>query len=230
MAKLSPQQKRLRTLRRNQAIRAARRRTTPMDRLYGEGAHDGPAIFRRLLWVSQRRGISLEELPAIGDTVTPALVSFVERHKISLDWLICGGLADLRKMLRAERQPPSTNGAPEERAARAAAVSPYEIMAAVEARMPEKLKEASRRCTLKQDGTPDRRTLNRGSNPLRAKIIKLSDSVTIVGKVIHRRRGFDPATLSPSIRREWIATLEHGKELAQAMVYDFIEAQQALSG
>ena len=86
----------------------------------------------------------------------------------------------------------------------------------------------------KRDGTPDRRTAghrgNAGCNPLRAKHIEISDSVTIVGKVVHRRRGFDPATLSPALRREWIATLEHGKALAQAMVYDFLEAQRVLSG
>ena len=102
MTKLTPQQKRTRTRRRNAARRAAERLNTPEGRLTSIGASDPPAIRRRLLWFSQRQGIPAKELPPVGTTITAPLVNFARRHDVSLDWLIRGHLVDLRKMLRDE--------------------------------------------------------------------------------------------------------------------------------
>jgi hypothetical protein len=108
----------------------------------------------------------------------------------------------------------SKNGTPEERAAKSA--PPAAILDMDDDRL-----DGRRRGIGKKHS---------GDNPLRAMFLAMQDSVTIVGKVVYRRHGFDPSTLSPSVRREWQATLRDGAKQARSIADEFDGAIRALGG
>lgn len=106
MAKLTPSQKRTRTRRRNAARRRAMLPERPKDRLIQAGCADRAQIQKRLLWFAQARGIPVEQVPTVRNCPTPELLTFCKVHQISLDWMLEGGMAELRVMLRqAPRKP-----------------------------------------------------------------------------------------------------------------------------
>lgn len=67
-----------------------------------------------------------------------------------------------------------------------------------------------------------------GNNPLRDVFLSVSASVTIVGKVVHRRLGFDPSTLDRTTTEEWLKELRFGSERANRLARKFDEAAEQL--
>lgn len=110
MAKLTPSQKRTRTRRRNAAKRRAMLPEGPKDRLIQAGCSDRAQIQKRLLWFAQARGIPVSQVPTVRSCPTPELLTFCKVHQVNLDWMLEGGLTELRAMLR---QPPRREAAPE---------------------------------------------------------------------------------------------------------------------
>jgi hypothetical protein len=103
MTKLTTSEKRTRTRRRNAAKRrrlAAERATTGEERLNADGASNSVMIYKRLLWLAQRRGIPVADVPRVGPAMTIQLKDFCLKHGVSFDWMLTGELPALRDMLR----------------------------------------------------------------------------------------------------------------------------------
>jgi hypothetical protein len=54
--------------------------------------------------IARERGLSDIEIAAALNCGTAAVLAFADKHRISLDWLVCGDLGGLRKTVRAYRQ------------------------------------------------------------------------------------------------------------------------------
>jgi hypothetical protein len=93
--------KRALTRRRNAAFRLRQRRKTPLGRLHTDGSCKPENIHRRLLWLAYERQIPEKQLPKT--TRDDDLLDFAERYHISLDWLICGDLKGLHRMMGKPR-------------------------------------------------------------------------------------------------------------------------------
>jgi hypothetical protein len=86
---------------------AARRKAA--DRLARDGAHSMDAIRRRVQAIAQERNLQPADIAKLMHKriSTSHAVAFCEKHKISLDWLLCGDLQGLHRMTKeAKADPP----------------------------------------------------------------------------------------------------------------------------
>jgi hypothetical protein len=94
---------RLTLARRREAAKQLRDwRNSPRGRLDADGASKREQISRRALWLA--REWQLPACPKIGRTMTPGLVDYCQTHHVSLDWLLCGDLEGLQRMMQARRE------------------------------------------------------------------------------------------------------------------------------
>jgi len=73
------------------------------DRLRRDGAHSMDAIRRRVRAIAQERNLQPADITKLMHkriSNQPRL-AFAEKHKISLDWLLCGDLKGLQRMMQA---------------------------------------------------------------------------------------------------------------------------------
>jgi hypothetical protein len=93
------------TRRRNAARRVALRRKTACGRLSTDGAFHVTNIRRRLQWLANEYQIPKSELPKVTPSPTPTeeLCDFIEKYRISYDWLIAGDLKGLLHMTNQRR-------------------------------------------------------------------------------------------------------------------------------
>jgi hypothetical protein len=70
------------------------------DRLNRDGAHSIDAIHRRVRAIAQERNLQPSDIAKLmyKRISTPHALAFCEKHKVSLDWLLCGDLQGLRRM------------------------------------------------------------------------------------------------------------------------------------
>ena len=72
----------------------------------------------RLAWLVWDKGLLTTELPKVGKCMTPELAASCMKHRVSLDWLLCGDMKGLLQMVRGEIGEPvpkrSTALSPEE--------------------------------------------------------------------------------------------------------------------
>ena len=69
------------------------------DRLKRDGAYSLDAIRRRVRAIAQERNLQPADIAKMMHkrTSTPHAMAFCEKHKISMDWLLCGDLQGLRR-------------------------------------------------------------------------------------------------------------------------------------
>jgi hypothetical protein len=91
--------KRALTRRRNAARRLAARRKTPLGRLHTDGSCKPENVRRRLQWLACERQIPEKDLPKVQCNPTDELFDFAEKYHVSLDWLLCGDLKGLHRMM-----------------------------------------------------------------------------------------------------------------------------------
>jgi hypothetical protein len=89
------------TRRRNAAKRRRIRRKTAEGRLSTDDASSPEQMNRRALWIAIEW--HLPRCPKIGSTMTPELADWCQTHGVSFDWLLCGDLKDLQRMMEARR-------------------------------------------------------------------------------------------------------------------------------
>ena len=77
-------------------------RNSPRGRLEADGAMKSMHMNRRALWLCLQLG--LPPCPKIGRTMSPALADYCKTHGVSMDWLLCGDLSGLQRMMRARRE------------------------------------------------------------------------------------------------------------------------------
>jgi hypothetical protein len=70
---------------------------SPMGRLQADGASKSGQMNRRVLWLAWEW--QLPRCPKIGRTMTPGLVDYCKTHGVSMDWLLCGDLKGLHRMM-----------------------------------------------------------------------------------------------------------------------------------
>jgi hypothetical protein len=70
------------------------------DRLNRDGAHSMDAIRRRVRALAQERNLQPAEFAKLmyKRISTTHAMAFCEKHKISMDWLLCGDLKGLQRM------------------------------------------------------------------------------------------------------------------------------------
>ena len=70
------------------------------DRLNRDGAHSMDAIRRRVRAIAQERNLQPADIAKLMHKriITGHAVAFCEKHKISMDWLLCGDLKGLQRM------------------------------------------------------------------------------------------------------------------------------------
>src|SRR5258707_3505299 len=70
------------------------------DRLRRDGAHSMDAIRRRVRAIAQERNLQPADIAKLmyKRISTTHTLAFAEKHKISLDWLLCGDLKGLQRM------------------------------------------------------------------------------------------------------------------------------------
>ena len=86
---------------------AARRKAA--DRLKRDGAYSLVAIRRRVRAIAQERNLQPADIAKLMHKriSTTHAMAFCEKHKISMDWLLCGDLQGLRRMTQeAKAKPP----------------------------------------------------------------------------------------------------------------------------
>jgi hypothetical protein len=91
------------TRRRNKVRRMAQRRKTARGRLSTDGAYHVTNIRRRLQWLAHEYSIFASALPKITPAPTDELCDFIEKYRISYDWLIGGDVKGLHKMTNERR-------------------------------------------------------------------------------------------------------------------------------
>jgi hypothetical protein len=76
-------------------------RRKAVDRLDRDGAHSLDAIRRRVRAIAQERNLQPADIAKMMHKriSTPNALAFCEKHKISLDWLLCGDLKGLQRMI-----------------------------------------------------------------------------------------------------------------------------------
>jgi hypothetical protein len=87
------------TRRRNAARRLVARRKTPLGRLHTDGSCKPESVRRRLQWLAYERQIPEKDLPKVKCDPTDELLDFAEKYHVSLDWLLCGDLKGLHRMM-----------------------------------------------------------------------------------------------------------------------------------
>ena len=96
--------------------------------------------------------------------------------------------SDVSRRAHARKPRTSKNGTPEERATAVPVASEQ---------------QPARTCQPGHAWKPN----HKGNNPLRAPFTAVSRAVTLVGKVIYRRHGFDPNELCEGVRSMWVTAL-----------------------
>ena len=79
------------------------------DRLDRDGAHSMDAIRRRVRAIAHERNLQPAEYAKLmyKRISSTHAVAFCEKHKVSLDWLLCGDLKGLQRMTQeAKAEPP----------------------------------------------------------------------------------------------------------------------------
>jgi len=106
---------------------------------------------------------------------------------------------------------------------------PFDVSRRAHARRPRWSKNGSpeERANARQAAEPSARS-HIGNNPLREQHTGVSASVTIVGKVLHRRHHFDPSTLDPAVGAEWLRELCLGAERARYVACEIDKAIEAI--
>lgn len=92
-----------RTRRRNAARRLNQRRSTAAGRLSVDGATSKDAIRRRILALAYERKLPKAEFAKALTCQTFQVAEFVERHRLSFDWLYFGDLKGLLWMTNDRR-------------------------------------------------------------------------------------------------------------------------------
>ena len=75
----------------------------PADRLKRDGCQSSDAVRRRVLALAAERNLQPADYAKLLHkriSAAPA-VDFCEKHKVSLDWLLCGDLQGLQRMAKA---------------------------------------------------------------------------------------------------------------------------------
>jgi hypothetical protein len=75
------------------------------ERLDRDGAHSIAAVQRRVRAIAQERNLPPSDIAKMMHKriITKHALAFCEKHKISLDWLLCGDLAGLQRMTRERK-------------------------------------------------------------------------------------------------------------------------------
>lgn len=75
------------------------------ERLNRDGAHSIAAVQRRVRAIAQERNLPPADIAKMMHKriITKHAQAFCEKHKISLDWLLCGDLAGLQRMTRERK-------------------------------------------------------------------------------------------------------------------------------
>jgi hypothetical protein len=75
------------------------------DRLERDGAHSIDAIRRRVRAIALERNIPPADFGKLlhKRIITAHAVAFCKKHKVSMDWLLCGDLQGLRRMTQWRR-------------------------------------------------------------------------------------------------------------------------------
>jgi hypothetical protein len=75
-------------------------RRKALQRLERDGATSRPAMQRRILALAAERSIPPADFHKLmyKRPSTPNALAFCDKHKVSLDWLLCGDLKGLRRM------------------------------------------------------------------------------------------------------------------------------------
>ena len=79
------------------------------DRLSRDGCHSMDAVRRRVRAIAEERNLEPAEFAKLmyERISTTYALAFCEKHKVSLDWLLCGDLQGLRRMTQeAKVEPP----------------------------------------------------------------------------------------------------------------------------
>jgi hypothetical protein len=78
------------------------------DRLDRDGAHSVDAVRRRVRAIAQERNLQPADIAKLMHKRISAThaMAFCEKHKISMDWLLCGDLQGLRRMTQEAKAAP----------------------------------------------------------------------------------------------------------------------------
>jgi hypothetical protein len=82
--------------------------TAPYQREISDAASRKDAIRTRIRLIAAERGLPESEIKkVIGRLSTRDVICFMQRHDISADWLLCGDLKGLLRMVRVRPQRPN---------------------------------------------------------------------------------------------------------------------------
>jgi len=78
------------------------------DRLRRDGAHSLDVIRRRVRAIAEERNLAPADIAKLmyKRISTTHAMTFCEKHKISMDWLLCGDLHSLHRMTKEANEPP----------------------------------------------------------------------------------------------------------------------------
>jgi hypothetical protein len=91
---------------RGRPTNASRINATAYPRNIRDGASTPIAIRTRLQLLAAERGLTKADIAAAWSTHPDDLIAFAERHRVNLDWLICGKLAGLLDTVRNQPELP----------------------------------------------------------------------------------------------------------------------------
>jgi hypothetical protein len=91
---------------------APRRRAA--HRLAQDGAHSLDAIRRRVRAIAHDRNLQPADIAKLMHKriITAHAMAFCEKHKISMDWLLCGDLKGLQRMTKEAKAEPAPDDGP----------------------------------------------------------------------------------------------------------------------
>jgi hypothetical protein len=83
-------------------------RRKAVDRLRRDGCQSMDAVRRRVRSIAEERKLQPADIAKLmyKRVSTPHVVAFCEKHKISLDWLLCGDLQGLQRMTQEAKATP----------------------------------------------------------------------------------------------------------------------------
>jgi hypothetical protein len=83
-------------------------RQAALRRLERDGAHSMDALRRRVRAIAQERNLQPADIAKLmyKRISTTHAVAFCEKHKISMDWLLCGDLKGLQRMTKEAKAVP----------------------------------------------------------------------------------------------------------------------------
>jgi hypothetical protein len=82
-------------------------RRKAIDRLERDGAHSNAAVQRRVLALAVERDIPPADYAKLMHKriITENMLAFCKKHKVSIDWLMCGDLKGLQRMKQGRAAP-----------------------------------------------------------------------------------------------------------------------------